>query len=313
MGFLSMLRVGDRGLAARRHRRTFTSSLSTSVESLESRVVLSHTAAPVIAPLPAAGDALKSILSAKDLAIDNIQLDNLKYDAATGLVTATGGTISGVLAGLPFTTQITNFALQLVPDDPATPGEECSVLDLELAPIHLSLLGLHVDTSPICLSITAFEDQGLLGDLLCSIAGGDLGLLNSPDLTGGLSKILGQTLGQAQPGQGGDDSVCTGDCEILELVVGPLDLNLLGVNVHLDDCNDGPVQICVSATADEGILGGLLCGLTTTPIPGIDLGNLDLKDITKLIKKATDVLKDGQLSVKDLDKVLKELTKALKK
>jgi len=327
MTLMSFFGSRDRKAAtAHRRPRAFRPGLQPALESLESRVVLSHAGAPEIAVPAIVGDVLKGV--SNNVVINDLQLEGINFDAATGLLTATGGTVSGVLAGLPFTTKITDFALQLVPDDPATPGVECSILDLELAPINLNLLGLHVDTSPICLSITAFEGQGLLGDLLCGLAGGD-GLLTNLDgtlgltdgvlsgLSDGLGQILAQALSQAQPGGGGgDDSVCSGDCEILDLSLGPVDLNLLGVNVHLDDCNDGPVQVCVSATAGEGLLGGLLCGLTDTPtlpIPGLDLDNLDLKDVTKLVTRATNLLADGELSAKDIDKLSDQLVRALRK
>jgi hypothetical protein len=49
----------------------------------------------------------------------------------------------------------------------------CSVLNLCLSPISVNLLGLHVDTSDICLVVTAIQGGRLLGDLLCELAGGD--------------------------------------------------------------------------------------------------------------------------------------------
>src|SRR5262249_12701039 len=50
------------------------------------------------------------------------------------------------------------------------------ILNLHLDPIHLNLLGLHVDTSAICLDVTANPGGGVLGDLLGGLAGGlDLG------------------------------------------------------------------------------------------------------------------------------------------
>jgi len=220
------------------------------------------------------------------LIIKSVNLQGLSLNNLTGLVTATGGTVTGTLAGLPFTTNIEDFALQLLPGGT---GGVCSVLNLELAPISLSLLGLHVDTSPICLNITAIPGGGLLGDLLCGIAGGGLPL----DLLGPfLGDLLGDLLTPAtNPGQGGggnggggggDDSVCTGACEILDLVLGPVDLTLLGLNVLLDNCDEGAIEVCVSATASEGLLGNLLCSLT-----GPDLLNITLKDIAKIVKKAT--------------------------
>jgi hypothetical protein len=56
-----------------------------------------------------------------------------------------------------------------------------------------------------------------------------------------------------------DEEICTGECTVLDLALGPINLNLLGLEVNLDDCDNGPVLVCVSATASEGLLGGLLC------------------------------------------------------
>ena len=223
------------------------------------------------------------------------------FQIVDNVLTATG-TVTGTLAGLPFTADIEEFALQLIPDDPTTPGTECSVLHLALGPINLALLGLHVDTSPICLDITATEGGGLLGDLLCSLAGGDgLGIPIIPggadlaDMIDGLIDLLNGAL-NASPAQQGQvpDSVCTGECDVLELVLGPLNLSLLGLNVSLDDCDEGPVQICVSATAGEGLLGNLLCGIAGTP--GL---NLTLAEVTQLGQRATALLADGVLSRRD--------------
>lgn len=247
------------------------------------------------------------------IVIDNVELEGLQI--VNGVLTATGGTVTGTVAGLPFTTDITNFALQLVADDPATPAVECSVLDLELGPINLALLGLHVDTSPICLEITATEGGGLLGDLLCDLAGG--GLLNilpsleqlldlEGELAGLLDDLLGGDLTTAQHGEG--DSVCTGQCEVLELVLGPLDLSLLGLNVYLHDCADGPVQVCVSASRGEGILGNLLCGLTNA-----QLINLSLSDITTLAERAVALAADGVLSQRDVGELTSLLGRLIRR
>jgi len=223
------------------------------------------------------------------------------FQVVDGVLTA-AGTVEGTLAGLPFTADITKFALRPVADNPATKAVECSVLDLELGPINLALLGLHVDTSAICLRITATEGGGLLGDLLCSLADGGLLRLLPTDgqltsLLGGLTDLLNGVLGNRDPspGQGGGDSVCTGECEILELVLGPLKLSLLGLNVSLDDCEGGPVQVCISASAGEGLLGNLLCNLTN-----IQILNLDLADIARLTTRALALLADGSLSRRDI-------------
>lgn len=48
----------------------------------------------------------------------------------------------------------------------------CDVLNLVLGPLHLELLGLIVDLNQVVLNITADPGGGLLGSLLCSLAGG---------------------------------------------------------------------------------------------------------------------------------------------
>jgi len=268
------------------------------------------------------------------LVINNVNLTGTNL--VNGVLTATGGTVSGTLAGLPFTTDITNFALNLIPG--ATAPQDCSVLDLALAPIHLNLLGLHADTSAICLNITAIRGGGLLGDLLCGLAGG-LNLNNLTGLLNGLPDVLNGALAgaadAADPAAADPASVCTGDVEVLSLALGPIDLTLLGLEVTLDNCANpaGPVQVCVSATASEGLLGSLLAGLAGN---GGILGNLGVleqlldtingaignatltaKQTTqiadRLANQLTGRLKDGVLSPKELAKVTKTVKQVLKK
>jgi len=160
----------------------------------------------------------------------------------------------------------------------------CAILNLSLGPINLNLLGLLVQTSPICLDVTAQPEGGLLGNLLCGIAnllnGGTplnviLGGLNAQEttvLTNGLRDLLNgalNNLNQAvlqsiQPAQ-------ANQCPILNLSLGPLHLNLLGLVVDLDNCNNGPVTVDLTAIRGGGLLGGLLCGIANLLNPGSTL------------------------------------------
>ena len=55
----------------------------------------------------------------------------------------------------------------------------------------------------------------------------------------------------------------SGTCQVLHLELGPLDLNLLGLEVELDNCDDGPVTVAISAESGPGkLLGNLLGGLS---------------------------------------------------
>jgi hypothetical protein len=144
----------------------------------------------------------------------------------------------------------------------------CPVLELTLAPTHLNLLGLIVDLSQVHLVITADSQGGLLGRLLCSLAGqGQNGqALRAQRLTkaahrSGLS-TKGVRMGVPLY-QTGSGAISTGPnasplviCSILDLTLGPLDLNLLGLIVHLDQ-----VHLTITADSEGGILGQLLCGI----------------------------------------------------
>ena len=46
----------------------------------------------------------------------------------------------------------------------------CTILTLDLGPLDLNLLGLHVHLDEVHLVIEAHEGEGLLGDLLCALA-----------------------------------------------------------------------------------------------------------------------------------------------
>jgi hypothetical protein len=64
-------------------------------------------------------------------------------------------------------------------------------------------------------------------------------------------------------GSGGDVSAQQQECEVLNLVLGPITLNLLGLNVVIGGGEDGTEPIAVIITADPagGLLGQLLCSL----------------------------------------------------
>lgn len=82
-------------------------------------------------------------------------------------------------------------------------GQRCDILTLELEEgVFLDLLGLEVETSPICLDIYAERGQGnLLGNLLCALVGLLDGPANLQGLVGNLERILDQllALGEISP------------------------------------------------------------------------------------------------------------------
>ena len=64
----------------------------------------------------------------------------------------------------------------------------CQILNLVLGPLHLNLLGLHVDLNQVVLNITGQTGAGqLLGNLLCGVAN----LLNPPAAGVSASELAG--------------------------------------------------------------------------------------------------------------------------
>ena len=151
----------------------------------------------------------------------------------------------------------------------------CPILNLELGPIDLTLLGLRVETSPICLDVIAQPGDGLLGDLLCAVANLLQGGISLADILAqlqtlgtldrflnGLTALLNQTFDRITA----NTNLAGATCSVLSLAVGPLDLNLLGLVVELDDCSRGPVTVDITAIPGGGLLGDLLCSLAGNPL-----------------------------------------------
>jgi hypothetical protein len=68
---------------------------------------------------------------------------------------------------------------------------DCELLHLVLGPIHLRLLGLHLDIDTITIDLTGVPTEGLLGSLLCGLLGGGLDLGQLQQLANLLNLLLG--------------------------------------------------------------------------------------------------------------------------
>jgi len=238
---------------------------------LETREVLSSAA--VIAP-PSA-PAL--------VAAPTTQVNQILPLSITNVVNQAGNLVAnGLLGSTPFTAPLS------LSTSPNAANAACPILDLTLGPIDLNLLGLEVKTSQICLNLTALPGSGnLLGNLLCDVShlldsgtplGTILGGLTSTDLsslTSGITGLLNGALGQVTTPFSGPTSQVTanGDTNVLNLSLGPVDLNLLGLNVHLDDCNNGPVTVDIIAHSGPGNLLGNLIGAVSHVLDGNGNGN----------------------------------------
>jgi hypothetical protein len=265
---LRSLLAGPADRPARNRRRQAGIGYRPELEGLEKRLVLSGgpvlnlpMLAPALAPASHNHTSPHQVTTMLPLSITGIQVQNGQLVA------------QGLLGSNPFTAPLTLTA------DPAADPAACPILHLRIDAIHLDLLGLKVDTSNICLDITAMPGSGnLLGNLLCDVShlldggtplGTILGNLSASDLnnlTSGLTSLLngalGQVLSPANAAAGGASVTSSQATEILHLSLGPVDLNLLGLDVHLDNCANGPVTVDITAQSGPGnLLGNLIGGL----------------------------------------------------
>jgi hypothetical protein len=253
------------------------------IAALSVLVMTSGLPEAVAVPTPPAPPSINIIPNITSVALVNGVL------TATGTATAV---VHGHTVTVPFSAPV-DVTASPNPD----PNDPCAILNLRLGPINLNLLGLVVQTSPICLVLTGFPNGGLLGQLLCGLANG----LNNgiplvqylqslpPDqlntLLAGIVDILNGSLANLYNAVlTSIDSICGHPghhraCAILHLEIGPLDLTLLGLNIVLDDCDNGPVTVDITAVRGA-LLGNLLCGLLGHNL--IDIG-ATLQDILNLI------------------------------
>jgi hypothetical protein len=202
--------------------------------------------------------------------------------------------LNGTLKNNPFQIPLT------LSTSPNAADPTCPILNLEIPQgIHLDLLGLNVDTSAICLSITGESGPGnLLGNLVCDLSNalnpggaGLLGFLNGLStkelntLLHGLSNVLKTAITDLTTvqlgGTSGATPTVTGTTtNILHLSLGPVNLNVLGLDVSLDNCAGGPVTVDITATTGNGnLLGNLLSDLAN-----LLNGNASLRSIEHALR-----------------------------
>ena len=165
----------------------------------------------------------------------------------------------------------------------------CNILALRLAPVHLALLGVRVDTSHISLDVVARRRGGVLGRLFCALTEAEIRfpraavarlnrqLEDDPIVTRSRAPVrVASHLGAP--------------CQILDLILGPLHLDLLGLVVDLyGQTKSDPVQVTITGEQGHGLLGDLLCSLAGG-------GNItSLAQLQSLLRSLGVSLTDAQL------------------
>lgn len=165
--------------------------------------------------------------------------------SASGIATATLTGVSGAKTSIR---QRVTLA--------AGSGSTCKVLHLFLQQLDLKLLGLNAHLDKVQLDITGQKGGGVLGDLFCSLAKGlKKSSLRTANARLARHPVRAMTLTARIAQQ--TTTAAAGSCQVLDLVLGPLNLNLLGLVVDLNQ-----VHLSVTATPGGGVLGDLFCKLS---------------------------------------------------
>jgi hypothetical protein len=137
-------------------------------------------------------------------------------------------------------------------------GGSCRILSLVLDQLDLRLLGLNVHLAKVNLQITGQKSGGVLGSLFCKLANtrvpklaraGAARALTARAKHGAMRPIAFTVPLRAVAAQSSSPS-----CQVLNLILGPLNLNLLGLVVDLNK-----VDLNISAVRGQGALGDIFC------------------------------------------------------
>ncbi len=193
----------------------------------------------------------------------NVGVEVLGFHAG-GRRTSASGLVTAVLTDNTGRTTRVRTRVALT----AAAGSGCRVLHLFLNELTLSLLGLHAHLDKVTLDITGNARGGVLGSLFCKLARAKVASARAADakaLTAAVRKEGRVVRFTAYLTPKATASAANPTCPVLDLVVGPLNLQLLGLIVDLQK-----VHLTVTATRGEGKLGDLFCqladnsGTTTT-------------------------------------------------
>jgi hypothetical protein len=201
----------------------------------------------------------------------------------------------------------------------ASRGGRCNVITLRLAPLDLELLGVQVTTSYISLDVYALRGR-VLGDLFCALSHAKVTFPKATRVARALnSRLDGRSMRVFTASEVAPRAVAPAQsCQVLNLVLGPLHLDLLGLVVDLyGKTHNDPVIVTINALPTKGLLGQLLCGLAggggISSLSGLQslLNSLGVNVSTTQLQNLLNQLGIGNLSAGltqlDLDRILKAL------
>lgn len=143
-------------------------------------------------------------------------------------------------------------------------GGSCRILNLTLDELQLNLLGLHAVLDQVKLDVSGKPRGGVLGRLFCRLARSQVRTSTRKAAARSLTariqrRPLRPVAFTATIAPGEKSQAQAGRCPVLDLVVGPLDLDLLGLLVKLNK-----VRLNVFAVPGEGAVGDRFCSLSSS-------------------------------------------------
>jgi hypothetical protein len=139
-------------------------------------------------------------------------------------------------------------------------GGSCRVLTLTLNKLQLTLLGLNVNLTKVNLTVTGQARGGVLGSLFCKLARAHVSSARASAiraLNARVRKAPIRPLAFSVPLSPKATTSAAVACPVLNLILGPLNLDLLGLVVNLNQVN-----LTITATPGGGTLGDLFCSLS---------------------------------------------------
>lgn len=166
---------------------------------------------------------------------------------ATGQVTAKLTDNTGKVATIHTTVAIT-----------AATSAGCKILHLYLKQLDLHLLGLNVHLDKVVLDITGNRNGGVLGALFCKLANAKVAAARASAAHALNARLRSQHVVRLQASitPTATATAAGQTCPVLDLLVGPLNVQLLGLVVNLNQ-----VHLTLTATNGAGVLGDLFCKL----------------------------------------------------
>lgn len=191
-----------------------------------------------------------------------VNLEITRFRATSGKTTAQGiatASLTDSSGALTRIRQPVSFAVKS--------GGSCRILSLVLDQLDLKLLGLDVHLDKVNLQVTGKRSGGVLGSLFCKLANSRVKtrrVAAAHALTARARRNPIRPLAFSVPLRAVTAAQSsTPSCHVLTLILGPLNLDLLGLVVDLDKVN-----LVITAVRGQGTLGDTFCQLADNNTSG---------------------------------------------